>query len=143
MPVLVKVIDFRLNESGAYQARVGGITITASLRGEENWGLSVDEYETLTVPPCHDEYFDSPTCEAGKDLDDVEDLDTCELTCPSMRQVESLKHSSFLFGATLEEMVPGARSELQCVGYDDEPSFMQVDAKPFLESKWRIGGELY
>lgn len=144
MSVLVKVIDFRKNNLNEYEARVGGIAITASFRGNNDWGIDIDEYETITVPPCHEEYFDSPACEAGKDLDKVEDFDACELTCPAMKKVETLNINTAIWGEPLEEMVREARCELQRVDQmNGEPEYNQTDANAFLESKWRIGGDLY
>lgn len=135
------MIEFSLSEDGNYVAKHGGLYLTIEV-GDAYCTVEIDQMETVSAPPCHDDFYDEPTCPGGKDLDKVEaeGFDYCEQSCPYMTDHERQSANTFLAGETLQELVVVARTELARLDMPFKvPVFNEQDASYFLGKQWRVG----
>lgn len=138
------MIVFSQNESGDFVARHGSIEVSAKKWEATSWELLITQHSIAKAAPCDDYHFDNPACSAGKNLEEVSDLDLCELSCPVMQDVEVADATDIFWGGTLPELVVMARNALL---EKDQPfntyRYNIENARYFKNNRWLIDGDLY
>lgn len=136
-------IVFTEKEANILGARVGDKEILIDY--DANWyltGASIIHYQRAIVPPCHDEYFDEPTCPGNKCLDDVEDFDACTTTCPYLTEGEQPTSFTSIMGdgKSYSELASEIKRCLLDHNFNNDPTSESTMA--FISRDWVVDDEL-